>query len=64
MAFEREGHFEDEDGNKVTTNLEKSEKQYIEVIDKEIYSKRKKKVDIYSEKQYKCNEKWCTCMGI
>ena len=21
--FEREGHFEDEDGNKVTTNLEK-----------------------------------------
>ena len=24
--FEREGHFEDEDGNKVTTNLEKSGK--------------------------------------
>lgn len=38
--FEREGHFEDEDGNKVTTNLEKSEKTVHRVIDKEIYSKK------------------------
>ena len=41
--FEREGHFEDEDGNKVTTNLEKS-----------IYCKKEKgKLTYISEKQYR-----------
>lgn len=51
--FEREGHFEDEDGNKVTTDLEESEKTVHRVIDKEIYSKKekgKRKVDIYFRK--------------
>ena len=38
--FEREGHFKDEDGNKVTTDLEESEKTVHRVIDKEIYSKK------------------------
>lgn len=52
--FEREGHFEDEDGNKVTTNLEKSEKTVHRVIDKEIYSKKEKgKLTYISEKQYR-----------
>lgn len=52
--FEREGHFEDEDGNKVTTNLEKSEKTVHRVIDKEIYCKKEKGKLIYiSEKQYR-----------
>lgn len=52
--FEREGHFEDEDGNKVTTNLEKSEKTVHRVIDKEIYCKKEKgKLTYISEKQYR-----------
>lgn len=52
--FEREGHFEDEDGNKVTTDLEKSEKTVHRVIDKEIYSKKEKgKLTYISEKQYR-----------
>lgn len=50
--FEREGHFEDEDGNKVTTDLEESEKTVHRVIDKEIYSKKEKgKLTYISEKQ-------------
>lgn len=52
--FECEGHFEDEDGNKVTTNLEKSEKIVHRVIDKEIYCKKEKgKLTYISEKQYR-----------
>ena len=46
--------FEDEDGNKVTTNLEKSEKTVHRVIDKEIYSKKEKgKLTYISERQYR-----------
>ena len=52
--FEREGQFEDEDGKKVSTNLEKSEKTVHRVIDKEIYSKKEKgKLTYISEKQYR-----------
>ena len=52
--FERKGHFEDEDGNKVTTDLEESEKTVHRVIDKEIYSKKEKgKLTYISEKQYR-----------
>ena len=52
--FECEGHFEDEDGNKVTTDLEESEKTVHRVIDKEIYSKKEKgKLTYISEKQYR-----------
>ena len=57
-------HFEDEDGNKVTTNLEKSEKTVHRVIDKEIYCKKEKgKLTYISEKQYRSATKMMYVYG-